>query len=62
MKKIINKVITNLHLSAGMACCAKFNMDKCWYRALVVLQLPDTDIVLVHFVDYGNSEYVRTRK
>ncbi|XP_052810879.1 RING finger protein 17-like [Mya arenaria] len=46
----------------GMACCAKFKMDQCWYRALIVDILTDNNLILVHFVDYGNSEYVRINK
>ncbi|KAL8583501.1 hypothetical protein ACOMHN_056311 [Nucella lapillus] len=40
----------------GMACCAKFCMDQCWYRA-VVEQVKGAQ-VQVQFVDYGNSDTV----
>ncbi|WAR08965.1 RNF17-like protein [Mya arenaria] len=41
---------------------AAIQMDQCWYRALIVDILTDNNLILVHFVDYGNSEYVRINK
>ncbi|XP_014284230.1 tudor domain-containing protein 1 isoform X2 [Halyomorpha halys] len=39
------------------ACCAKFSLDKKWYRGFVLEELPD-DMMLVQYVDYGNVEVV----
>ena len=44
-------------LVKGMACCAKFKMDGCWYRAVVDKVSGRT--VTVQFVDYGNSDTVQ---
>ncbi|XP_052239126.1 RING finger protein 17-like isoform X2 [Dreissena polymorpha] len=46
----------------GMACCAKYPVDKCWYRAFVVDVFPENKLFLVHFVDYGNTDYVPLNK
>ncbi|XP_076440382.1 uncharacterized protein LOC143279929 [Babylonia areolata] len=40
----------------GMACCAKFQLDACWYRAMVEQVFGAK--VQVQFVDYGNSDTV----
>ncbi|KAL3883135.1 hypothetical protein ACJMK2_029428 [Sinanodonta woodiana] len=44
--------------STGLACCAQFSFDQCWYRALIVDKDDSAGQVLVLYVDYGNSELV----
>ena len=38
-------------------CCAQFSEDGCWYRAVVVKEMPSNQVA-VRFIDYGNSEIV----
>ncbi|KAL5010751.1 hypothetical protein ScPMuIL_013056 [Solemya velum] len=42
----------------GLACCAQFSFDSCWYRALIVDIDAQTAQILVLYVDYGTSELV----
>ena len=42
----------------GMVCCAKFNVDGCWYRS--VIENVSGGKVKVQFVDYGNSDIVQS--
>ncbi|XP_013386809.1 uncharacterized protein LOC106156225 isoform X2 [Lingula anatina] len=41
----------------GAFCVAKYSEDGAFYRARVTTLLPD-DMCEVHFVDYGNSEFI----
>ena len=40
----------------GMACCGRYTVDDCWYRAEVIA-LSDQYIAVV-YVDYGTSEFI----
>lgn len=40
----------------GMLCCARYKMDRCFYRA-VIEEVVDSDIT-VYFLDFGNTETV----
>lgn len=50
----------NRPLVIGELCLAKFSEDNSWYRAEVIKLLDRSDLVLVHFVDFGNSETVES--
>ena len=41
----------------GELCCAKFSEDQCWYRAVVVQEITESQM-MVAFVDYGNQAEV----
>ena len=43
-------------VSPGTPCLAQFSIDKDWYRAIVEGVSENGTEVVVHFVDYGNSE------
>ena len=48
----------------GLACCAKYSVDQCWYRGeiLSVGHGPDKALCAVLLVDYGSLEYVETNR
>jgi len=48
----------NRPLVIGELCLAKFTEDNSWYRAEVIKLLDRSGLVLVRFVDFGNSETV----
>ncbi|XP_071513105.1 uncharacterized protein [Panulirus ornatus] len=48
------------NLQEGMVCLAQSNEDHLWYRA-VILNIFGRD-VLVHFIDYGNSESISMKQ
>ena len=50
----------NRPLVIGELCLAKFSEDNSWYRAEVIKLLGRGDVVLVRFVDFGNSETVKS--
>ena len=50
----------NRPLVIGELCLAKFSEDNSWYRAEVIKLLDRGDLVLVHFVDFGNNETVKS--
>ncbi|XP_066990549.1 RING finger protein 17-like [Macrobrachium rosenbergii] len=41
-------------------CC--FTADEKWYRALALSVLPDSQEVVVEYVDYGNNETIKTSR
>lgn len=41
----------------GELCCAKFNDDQTWYRAVVKEKITESDMTVM-FVDYGNRDVV----
>jgi tudor domain-containing protein 1/4/6/7 len=43
--------------AVGQVCVAKFAVDNCWYRAIVV-EVGGSGSVRVFFIDYGNTESV----
>ena len=60
---VIDKVYRFIgDMFAGMACCAKFGMDECWYRAVVVTMYDETGELMVQFIDYGNCEIITRNK
>ena len=44
----------------GMACCALFSKDGCWYRAEIIkVELVENQMIFtVVYLDYGNWERV----
>ena len=50
----------NRPLVIGELCLAKFSEDDSWYRAEVIKLLDRGDLVLVHFVDFGNNDTVKS--
>ena len=51
-----------LYSVPGLACCAQFGLDSCWYRALIIDVYSETQQLLILFVDYGNSEIITVNK
>ena len=54
--KFEKQVSTPKIIQIGTVCCAKYS-DGCYYRARITNTLP-LEKVIVHFIDYGNTETV----
>ena len=49
----------------GTPCLACFSLDNCWYRAFILnirYGAGGQTVIGVHFVDYGNTEYVTAER
>ncbi|NXF00676.1 TDRD1 protein, partial [Smithornis capensis] len=51
----------SFHPAPGNVCCAQFTEDNLWYRATVTAYSSE-DAVLVHYLDYGNSDSIPLTK
>eukprot|EP00871_Galdieria_phlegrea_P002519 jgi/Galph1/3268/GphlegSOOS_G1912.1 len=45
-------------LKLGSKIAAKYSLDSQWYRGVIIEKNASEDKVLVHFMDYGNQEWV----
>ncbi|KAI6647629.1 hypothetical protein LOD99_8703 [Oopsacas minuta] len=51
------EVVTSASVENGKYFFAKYEIDNCWYRALILSK--QTDEAQVYFIDYGNTDKVR---
>ena len=49
---------TSLDFKVGQFCCALYEEDKRWYRAIIKSVL-SKELVKVHYIDYGNESIVK---
>ena len=51
-------LFTSLDFKVGQFCCALYEEDKRWYRAIIKAVL-SKELVKVHYIDYGNESVVK---
>ena len=62
---VIQNIPEHMFFISGRPCLSLYSADNCFYRAYilkVISGVSGTQIVGVHYVDYGNTEYVTVDK